>query len=140
MLTEQAERGRILDRNGKVLAGKGVASSVGLIPGKMTDPEGSIRSLAELLGMEEEAIKEKLSASWVKEDSFVPIKTISKEGMPDITDMLLGEAFAEEGSLQEALLQVPGVMITDVEIRSYPLGGGGIPSGGLCTERDGGRP
>lgn len=122
VLTEQAERGRILDRNGKVLAGKGVASSVGLVPGKMTDPESSIRSLAELLGMEEETIKEKLSASWVKEDSFVPIKTIAKEGMPDITDMLLGEAFAEEGSLQEALLQVSGVMITDVEIRSYPLG------------------
>ena len=71
--------------------------SVGLIPGKMTDPEGSIRSLAELLGMEEEAIKEKLSASWVKEDSFVPIKTISKEGMPDITDMLLGRSLCGGG-------------------------------------------
>ena len=33
--TVEAERGQILDRNGKVLAGKGVASSVGLVPGKI---------------------------------------------------------------------------------------------------------
>ena len=32
--TTQAERGEILDRNGRVLAGKGTASSVGIVPGK----------------------------------------------------------------------------------------------------------
>ena len=30
--TTQAERGEILDRNGRVLAGKGTASSVGIVP------------------------------------------------------------------------------------------------------------
>lgn len=33
--TIQAERGEILDRNGRVLAGKGTASSVGIVPGKI---------------------------------------------------------------------------------------------------------
>ena len=47
--TVEAERGQILDRNGKVLAGKGVASSVGLVPGKIQDKENTIIKLAELL-------------------------------------------------------------------------------------------
>ena len=34
-----AERGQILDRNGRVLAGKGVASSVGVVPGKLENRE-----------------------------------------------------------------------------------------------------
>ena len=33
--TTQAVRGEILDRNGCVLAGKGIASSVGIVPGKL---------------------------------------------------------------------------------------------------------
>ncbi len=32
--TTQAKRGEILDRNGSVLAGPGVASSVGIVPGR----------------------------------------------------------------------------------------------------------
>ncbi|MDO4305870.1 MAG: penicillin-binding transpeptidase domain-containing protein [Eubacteriales bacterium] len=118
----EAKRGRILDRNGQVIAGEGVALSVGLVPGKMTDKEESIRQLSVLLEMDEKAIEGKLSAQWVKEDSFVPVKTIPKTGEPDVTDMLLGEAFFEENSLTQALLEVPGVMITDVSVRSYPLG------------------
>lgn len=116
-----AKRGRILDRNGQVLAGEGVASSVGIVPMRMLDKEDTIRRLAALLEIEQETIEAKLSAQWVKEDSFVPVKTIPKDGAPDLTDMLLGEAFAREGSLEESLLEIPGVMITDVSVRTYPL-------------------
>lgn len=118
----EAKRGRILDRNGLVLAGEGTASSVGLVPGKMSEKEESIRRLSALLEMDEETIKNKLSAEWVKEDSFVPIKTIPKTGDPDVVDMLLGEAFPEEDSLTQSLLEIPGVMITDETVRAYPLG------------------
>ena len=45
--TVEAERGQILDRNGKVLAGKGVASSVGLVPGKIQDKENKMIKLSE---------------------------------------------------------------------------------------------
>ena len=41
--TTQADRGEILDRNGRVLAGKGIASSVGIVPGKMKDREVTIQ-------------------------------------------------------------------------------------------------
>ena len=37
--TTQAVRGEILDRNGRVLAGKGIASSVGIVPGKVENRE-----------------------------------------------------------------------------------------------------
>lgn len=103
--TTQAERGEILDRNGQVLAGKGIASSVGIVPGKWKESEETIAQIAKLLNVEPETIQKKLSAEWVEEDSFVPIKTIPKEQ-----------------EKQEALLQISGVMITDVAVREYPLG------------------
>lgn len=66
--TVEAERGQILDRNGKVLAGKGVASSVGLVPGKIQDKENTIIKLAELLEVDIDVIKNKLSAEQFKDD------------------------------------------------------------------------
>ena len=48
--TTQAERGEILDRNGRVLAGKGIASSVGIVPGKLENREEAIAQIAELVG------------------------------------------------------------------------------------------
>ena len=76
--TTQAERGEILDRNGRVLAGKGTASSVGIVPGKLENREETIEQTAELLEIMPETIEKKLSAQWVKDDSFVPIKTIPR--------------------------------------------------------------
>ena len=61
-----AERGQILDRNGRVLAGKGVASSVGVVPGKLENRDDAISQLADLLEMKVEDIERKLSAKWVK--------------------------------------------------------------------------
>ena len=74
----QAKRGEILDRSGRMLAGKGIASSVGIIPGKLKNKEKAIKKIAKLLGMGAEDIEKKLSAKWVKDDSFVPIKTLPK--------------------------------------------------------------
>lgn len=50
--TVEAERGQILDRNGKLLAGKGVASSVGLVPGKIQDKENTIIKLTAVIGLD----------------------------------------------------------------------------------------
>ena len=47
--TTQAERGEILDRNGRVLARKGTASSVGIVPGKLENREEAIAQIVELL-------------------------------------------------------------------------------------------
>lgn len=45
--TTQAKRGEILDRNGRVLAGPGVASSVGIVPGKLENMDSAIEQIAE---------------------------------------------------------------------------------------------
>ena len=58
---EKAQRGEVVDRNGTVLAGKGAASSVGIVPGKLTDKSDSLNKIAELLGMEKETIEKKLN-------------------------------------------------------------------------------
>ena len=118
--TTQANRGGILDRNGRVLAGKGVASSVGIVPGKLEDRDEAIQQIAELLEIESE--EKKLSAKWVKEDSFVSIKTIPKVAEIELMKIEPDEEVLKENERQEKLLEIPGVMISDTEVREYPLG------------------
>lgn len=120
--TLQAKRGEILDRNGRVLAGEGTASSVGIVPGKMKNSNETVVQMAELLGIKPEEIEKKLAAKWVKEDSFVPVKTLKKVNE---IDRMISEPDAEvtkEHERQQKLLQIPGVMISDTSVRAYPLG------------------
>ena len=105
--TISAERGAIVDKNGQVLAGSGSVSSVGIVPKKLSEnKDADIEKIAELLGMPADSINKSLSALWVKDDSFVPIKKIAM----DATD------------LKNQLLQIPGVKITTAKGRTYPLG------------------
>ena len=110
----QAKRGEILDRNDRVLAGEGTAYQVGIVPGKLVNRDKAAKAVAKLLEMEPETILKKLDAKWVKEDSFVPIRIIPKAGrqIP-----LEGE---EEKN--EKLLEIPGIMLSDVTVRNYPYG------------------
>ena len=115
---EAPKRGNIYDRNGLMLAGEGTASSVGLVPGRMQeDSSQDLERMAELLGTTAENIQKKLEASWVKDDSFVPIKTLEK-----VNEMAINQGNATEkeqqlAALQEQLLQIDGVMITDTQVR-----------------------
>lgn len=105
--TIEAERGTILDKDGNTLAGEGEVSSVGIVPGKLGENrDADIEQMAQLLSTTAESINKSLSASWVKDDTFVPIKEVSK----DATD------------LKSQLLQIPGVKITTAKSRVYPLG------------------
>ena len=105
--TLKASRGKILDRNGKALAEDGSVSSVGIVPGKLGEnKEENIKQIADLLEVTTEGINSALSASYVKEDTFVPIKKVSKTNT----------------ELKEKLLQIPGIKITDTEGRVYSLG------------------
>ncbi len=124
--TDKAQRGSVFDRNGLLLAGKGTASSVGLVPGKMSeDSEGDLETLGNLLGISADAIKKKLSAKWVKEDSFVPLKTIKKVDELNLNSMEPREDNVKNKEFQDELLTVPGVLITDTQVRYYPLGKSG---------------
>ena len=105
--TIKPERGEILDKDGKLLAGKGSVSSIGIVPGKLgEDKETNIEKIGNLLGISIESINKSLSANWVKADSFVPIKKVS----------------TSETQLKERLLQIPGVKISSADSRVYPLG------------------
>ena len=106
--TIEAERGSILDRNGEYLATNGTASQIGLVPGRMNEQtkDADISRVAELLNMTVESINNSLSASYVKDDTFVPLKTVSKD----------------ETDLKNTLLEISGIKIIDSEERIYPLG------------------
>lgn len=107
VVTTQAKRGNIYDRNQVELAREGVASSVGLVPGKLPeDRDGAIAQLSELLEISTEKIEKALSAGWVRDDTFVPLRTVAKDAM----------------ELKEKLLEIPGVMISDTKVRFYPFG------------------
>lgn len=118
----EAKRGQILDRNDQVLAGAGTASSVGIVSGKLEDREAAVQEVAELLKMQPEEVEKKLSAKWVKEDYFVPLKTVPKiDEIEWLIPLEPDEEVEQEKERQERLLEIPGVLISDVEVRSYPF-------------------
>lgn len=119
--TVQAKRGAIFDRNGRTLAGKGMASSVGVIPGKLQNREETVKRIAKLLEIKSEDIEKKLSAKWVKDDSFVPIKTLRKIKDTDLLVIHPDKDVLKEQECQKKLLNIEGVMISDTEVREYPL-------------------
>lgn len=93
----------------KCLRGKGVATSVGIIPGKLEDRNVSIEKIAELLEIDVETINNKLTAKWVKEDSFVPIETIPKVEEIDLMKIQPEEKTLEEQDCQNKLWKFQGL-------------------------------
>ena len=69
-----------------------------------------------------EVIENKLSASWVKEDLFVPVKAIPEVKEIELMTVNPDEDVLREKERHERLLEIPGVMISDIEVREYPLG------------------
>lgn len=122
VLTKQARRGEVLDRNGYVLAGKGTATSVGIVPGKLEERKENLQKLSKLLKVDLKTVESKLQAKWVKDDSYVPVKTIDKISELDLMDDKPDEKVLKEKELQDQLLSIPGVMLSDVEVRTYGLG------------------
>lgn len=99
------KRGRILDRNGKVLAEDGKGYSVGLVKGKLNG-ENDYGQIAQYLETDVETIQKKMGASWINDDSFVPIKTVSEATKNDL--------------INKNILGINGVKISTVSIRTYP--------------------
>ena len=99
------KRGRILDRNGKVLAEDGKGYSIGLVKGKLNG-ENDYGQIAQCLETDVETIQKKMSVSWINDDSFVPIKTVSEATKNDL--------------INKNILGINGVKISTVSIRTYP--------------------
>ena len=105
--TIESERGEILDRNGNKLAENGTVSSIGMVLGKLGENrEQAISQISELAGVSVDYINSQLSLSWVTDDTFVPIKTVSNS----------------ETDLKDKLLTIPGIQINSENARVYPLG------------------
>lgn len=104
--TTSGTRGEIRDRNNNPLAINGVADNVGIVPGKLgSDAENGKKKIGDLLQVSIDTINKSLTASYVKPDTFVPIKVISDD----------------DRTLKDKLLAIPGVKIIDKKARVYPL-------------------
>ena len=78
----------------------------GFVPEIMNEEsEADIQRVSDLLDVSVDSINKALNAKWVKKDSFVPIKKISRSN--------------EE--LKNQLLEIKGVKISRTEERIYPL-------------------
>lgn len=97
-------RGRIIARDGTELATFVEATLVGVVTGQIQSEAGLLGSLSAALAMPQAEIKAKYTASWVRPDSFVPVKTV------------LDPAVRERVSLIE------GVQTRVQRVRSYPAG------------------
>ena len=103
--TTQPFRGYILDRNGKYLAKQGNGYSVGLVRGKLNG-ENDYSKIAEYLETDIETIQNKMNASWINDDSFVPIKNISEQ--------------RKDKLIQHGILKIGGVKINSISSRINP--------------------
>lgn len=103
----EGERGSILDRNGKALAQQGSVFQVGLIAGKLGNEADTVSAMARVLDVSEDSVKKALSASWVQDDMFVPIKTITA---------------AKRAEIIEGLRKIDGAFVQETTGRVYPYG------------------
>ena len=70
----KSERGKILDRNNVELATTGTAHEVGIVPNNVSSND--YKAIAEKLDLSESYIKQQTEQDWVKDDTFVPLKTV----------------------------------------------------------------
>jgi hypothetical protein len=100
-----SSRGSILDKNGEKLASEGVVNEVGIIPGQLTNENAEIDTLAKLIGMKAQDIKDRYKdgeAGW-----FMPITQL-----PDPLDT----------NVLNGISELDGVAVRQVESRIYPYG------------------
>lgn len=98
-----AARGRIYDRNGRLLAGNAQSFSVFVRPGSVTDKEHAARVLAELFGIDEETLLKKLTAGGVSE------LTVARQADKASVEKLIG-------------FDIDGVYFSADNKRVYPYG------------------
>lgn len=105
-VSETLERGRILDRNGQVLADNKIVARVQIIPGELGDPESTYAALSEIIDLPVDQIRAKVdaspSAAWP-----VPIKDMPAD---------------QSTNLLNALQDYPGVQVSRGITRFYPFG------------------
>lgn len=98
-------RGSIYDQNGSLLAGKGSVITVGVQPGRISDPDLLYQVLEENLGLSPDYVQRQYQAPGIQEHWFVPLATVTE---------------GEYQTLDPILRPVPGVFFQRQQIRAYP--------------------
>lgn len=115
--TLKSKRGTIYDRNGNMLAGQGNITVIGIVPERVDDWETTYKQIEKTLGMDRETVIKKCSASWVKKDSFVPLKKVK-----EVKRALQGAEPSKEEKWLDRVLAIPGLVAQTQESRVYPYG------------------
>ncbi|MGN6673790.1 MAG: penicillin-binding protein 2 [Thermomicrobiales bacterium] len=99
------QRGRILDRKGRVLAQEGLVDQIGVVPGQIQNEPQFLDTLSKALGVPSDVIKAKYAKA--QPDWFVPVKVL-----PDPLP----------ADLDHTLKTLPGIAVRKVQDRVYPQG------------------
>lgn len=104
---QEPKRGRIIDRNGQVLAGEGSLVSVGVQPDRITDPDRLLEAMQTVLGLSPDYVRRQYEAPGVQGHWFVPLKSLTED---------------EYQRVDSVLRPIPGVFFRRVDARAYPEG------------------
>lgn len=124
MTSQLPKRGAIKDRNGIDLATNKEVIQLGIVPERLgtgTEKQENLKKISEKIGVPEASINEKLAEPWVKEDLFVPIKTLIDEELDysDLTGVTEGNKLVRYYPLKEAgahlIGYTGGVTAEDIE-------------------------
>jgi stage V sporulation protein D (sporulation-specific penicillin-binding protein) len=100
--TIKAARGKILDRNGVVLASNRSVCTISVIHNQITDPEGVIAMLTEELGLSEEKVRKRV-------EKYSSIEKIASNVEKETGDRILAYGYS-------------GVKVDEDYKRTYPYG------------------
>lgn len=99
-------RGRIISRDGTELATFAEATQIGVVPGQIKSEAGLLASLAPLVGMTGADIRALYTRSWVRPDTYVPIRTVR-----DVS-----------ADARAKLAVIEGVQLRPERVRAHPSG------------------
>ncbi len=108
LLNIRAPRGIIYDRDGRVLARDALSFGIFIVPQEAEDPDAEIRKVAELLRVPESLLKRNYKRNY--QAPFAPCEII--RNVPKEKAILI----------EELKLDMQGVLVKEIPLRSYPYG------------------
>jgi penicillin-binding protein 2 len=108
IITQEPLRGRILDRNGIVLAENIPSYNLTVVPEDLSDKNSELNFISSVIGIKTENIE----------------KIIEKSGLPDYSDIIIKKDISKEEMiiLEEHSYELPGIKVMLSSKRLYPFG------------------
>lgn len=104
-----APRGNIYDRNGELLVTSRISHVVSVVPEDIKDNPYVIQFLSKVLALSEEELFQRMEeGAKYQKDQYIPLKK-------DVDGVAIGQII-------EAKLDLPGVVVEEYPVRSYPKG------------------